>query len=192
MIDVVGVLFMLIFALPLMAAVAAAFVWESAGPILFKQTRVGRNGRRFVMYKFRSMVADAEKRKQELLHLNEMKGPVFKIRKDPRITRVGAFIRSTSLDELPQLLNILLGDMSLVGPRPPVPSEVEQYEAWQRRRLSVKPGLTGLWQVSGRNNVDFEKWMELDLRYIDNWSLTLDFKILLRTVPVVLSRSGAS
>ena len=128
----------------------------------------------------------------KLAHLNEMGGPVFKIKADPRITRVGRIIRSTSIDELPQLFNVLLGDMSLVGPRPPLPSEVIQYEPWQRRRLSVKPGLTGLWQVSGRNHVDFDQWMALDLEYIDNWSLWLDIKIILRTVPAVLRGSGAS
>jgi lipopolysaccharide/colanic/teichoic acid biosynthesis glycosyltransferase len=121
-----------------------------------------------------------------------MSGPVFKIQQDPRVTRIGHFIRRTSIDELPQLFNVLFGDMSLVGPRPPIPTEVNEYESWQRRRLSVKPGLTGLWQVSGRNNIDFEEWMKLDLSYIDNWSLALDFKILLRTVPAVVTKSGAS
>jgi lipopolysaccharide/colanic/teichoic acid biosynthesis glycosyltransferase len=144
------------------------------------------------MYKFRSMVTDAEELQAKLQHLNEMEGPVFKIKRDPRITRVGRLIRATSIDELPQLFNIFLGDMSLVGPRPPLPSEVAEYEPGQRRRLSVKPGLTGLWQVSGRNQIDFEQWMRMDLEYIDNWSLWLDAKIIARTIPAVLRGTGAS
>ena len=143
------------------------------------------------MYKFRSMVVDAEDRKAELERLNEMSGPVFKIMRDPRITRVGAFIRKTSIDELPQFWNVFRGEMSLVGPRPPIPAEVARYERWQMRRLSMKPGLTCIWQVSGRNHVDFETWMKLDLQYIDNWSLFLDVKLLARTVPAVLLGSGA-
>jgi lipopolysaccharide/colanic/teichoic acid biosynthesis glycosyltransferase len=175
-----------------MLVAAIAIRLESSGPVLFKQVRAGRNGRKFVMYKFRSMCTDAEKRLAELMHLNEMDGPVFKITHDPRITKVGRFIRKTSIDELPQLFNVLFGDMSLVGPRPPLPAEVAQYEGWQRRRLSVRPGITGMWQVSGRNAVDFARWMELDLEYIDRWSLWLDLQILFRTVPAVLMRSGAS
>lgn len=173
-------------------AIALAIKLTSRGPILFRQERVGMNGRRFTFYKFRSMVVDAEKRKAELQHLNEMDGPVFKIKNDPRITRVGRFIRKYSLDEFPQMWNVLTGDMSLVGPRPPVPSEVEKYESWARRRLSVRPGLTCLWQVSGRNSINFEQWMKLDLTYIDNWTLGLDFLILLKTVPAVLGGRGAS
>jgi len=191
-VDVLGALFLILCSAPVMIGVALGIKMSSPGPIVFKQTRAGRNGRKFTMLKFRSMVIDAEARKAELQHLNEMSGPVFKIARDPRITAIGAFIRKTSLDELPQFFNILWGDMSLVGPRPPLPSEVEQYKPWQRRRLSVKPGLTGLWQVSGRNNIDFEEWMRLDLRYIDDWSLWLDVKILLRTVPAVVFKSGAS
>ncbi|MBK8012618.1 MAG: sugar transferase [Deltaproteobacteria bacterium] len=192
LIDLAGVLLAMPLALPLMLAVAIAVKLTSKGPVFFRQVRAGRNGRRFTMLKFRSMVVDAEHRKAQLLHLNELSGPVFKIRKDPRVTKIGSLIRKTSLDELPQLFNILRGDMSLVGPRPPLPSEVEGYEPWQRRRLSVKPGLTGLWQVSGRNDIDFEEWMAMDLRYIDSWSIWLDVKILLKTVPAVLHRSGAS
>jgi exopolysaccharide biosynthesis polyprenyl glycosylphosphotransferase len=188
---VVATLAIIVFA-PVLLATAIAIRLESRGPVLFKQVRSGRNGRKFVMYKFRSMCTDAEKRLAELQHLNEMDGPVFKIKHDPRITRVGRFIRKTSIDELPQLFNVLFGDMSLVGPRPPLPTEVAQYEAWQRRRLSVRPGITGMWQVSGRNAIDFSKWMELDLEYIDRWSLWLDVQILFRTVPAVLLRSGAS
>lgn len=192
LIDLLGGMVMLMLSGPIMLVAAIAIRLESKGPIFFKQTRAGRNGRKFTMYKFRSMVVDAEAKKAALAHLNEMSGPVFKIKRDPRITKVGHFIRRTSIDELPQVFNILLGDMSLVGPRPPLPAEVEQYQPWQRRRLSVKPGLTGLWQVSGRNNVDFEEWMALDLRYIDDWSLWLDLKILLRTVPAVIFKTGAS
>ncbi|HLY74567.1 MAG TPA: sugar transferase [Planctomycetota bacterium] len=164
----------------------------SKGPVFFRQERVGMNGRRFTFFKFRSMVVDAERRKAELQHLNEMDGPVFKIKNDPRVTRVGRFIRKFSLDELPQMWNVLRGDMSLVGPRPPVPSEVHQYESWARRRLSVRPGITCLWQVSGRNSINFNQWMELDLAYIDNWTLGLDMKILLKTIPAVLAGRGAS
>jgi exopolysaccharide biosynthesis polyprenyl glycosylphosphotransferase len=164
----------------------------SRGPVLFCQERVGMNGRRFTFYKFRSMVVDADRRKAELQHLNEMDGPVFKIKNDPRVTRVGRFLRKFSLDELPQMWNVFTGDMSLVGPRPPVPAEVEKYESWARRRLSVRPGLTCLWQISGRNNINFNEWMELDLAYIDNWTLGLDVEILIKTVPAVLGGRGAS
>jgi exopolysaccharide biosynthesis polyprenyl glycosylphosphotransferase len=190
--DLTGALIGIILTGPVMLATTIAIRVTDPGPVLFRQVRAGRNGRKFTMLKFRSMVMDAEKRKAELVHLNEMDGPVFKIKRDPRITRVGRFIRKTSIDELPQLFNILFGDMSLVGPRPPLPSEVEQYEPWQRRRLSVKPGLTGMWQVSGRNQIDFEEWMKMDLEYIDKWSLWLDIKIILKTIPAVVLRSGAS
>jgi exopolysaccharide biosynthesis polyprenyl glycosylphosphotransferase len=172
--------------------IALAVKLSSRGPVLFRQPRVGLHGRRFSFYKFRSMIPDAEARRAELIHLNEMDGPVFKIRRDPRITRVGRILRKFSLDELPQMWNVLKGDMSLVGPRPPIPSEVESYEGWQRRRFSVKPGLTCLWQVRGRNQIGFRRWMELDLEYIDTWSLALDLKILLLTVPVVVLGRGAS
>jgi len=190
--DVAGSLAAIILFAPVMLAAAIAIKLDSPGDVLFKQVRSGRNGRKFVMYKFRSMCVDAEARRADLEKHNEMDGPVFKMKSDPRITRVGKWIRKTSIDELPQFFNVLLGHMSLVGPRPPLPSEVAQYEAWQRRRLSVRPGITGAWQVSGRNNIDFAKWMELDLNYIDNWSLWLDMKILVQTLPAVLMRSGAS
>ncbi|TPV96418.1 MAG: sugar transferase [Myxococcales bacterium FL481] len=180
----------LLVAAPVMLAIVIAIRVESPGPILFRQVRVGRSGRKFTMLKFRSMCIDAEAKLEALKKNNEMDGPVFKMRRDPRITRVGGFIRRTSLDELPQFINILLGDMSIVGPRPPLPAEVAKYKPWHRRRLSVKPGLTGLWQVSGRNEIGFEEWMKLDLRYIDQWSLWLDLKIIARTVPAVLGRSG--
>lgn len=190
--DIIGGIVGILLAGPIMAATAIAIKLDSKGPVLFKQVRAGRNGRKFTMYKFRSMVVDAEAKKAALMHLNEMGGPVFKIKRDPRITSVGAFIRKTSIDELPQFFNIVMGDMSMVGPRPPLPSEVEDYEAWQRRRLSVKPGLTGLWQVSGRNQVDFDEWMQLDLEYIDSWTIWLDIKILFKTIPAVLFHKGAS
>jgi exopolysaccharide biosynthesis polyprenyl glycosylphosphotransferase len=182
----------LLLALPIVVVVALAIRVTSSGTVLFRQTRCGLNGRRFTLYKFRTMTEDAEERLAELQHLNEMDGPVFKVRDDPRVTRLGRFLRRFSLDELPQLWNVLRGDMSLVGPRPPIPAEVARYERWQRRRLSMKPGLTCLWQVNGRNELDFGSWMELDLQYIDSWSLRLDLKILLKTIPVVLSGRGAS
>jgi lipopolysaccharide/colanic/teichoic acid biosynthesis glycosyltransferase len=175
---------------PLFLVISVIVKASSPGPVIWTQIRCGLNGRKFVMYKFRSMVADAEEKKKMLTSLNEMDGPVFKIRNDPRITPIGRWLRKTSLDELPQFLNILRGDMSLVGPRPALPEEVEQYERWQRRRLSMKPGLTCLWQIDGRNQVDFEHWMKMDLDYIDNWRLELDFKILLKTVPMIFSCKG--
>ena len=177
---------------PLVLLISLAIKLSSTGGVLYRQTRCGLNGRRFTLYKFRTMVEDAHDRRLELLHLNEMDGPAFKLRRDPRVTGLGRFLRKFSLDELPQLWNVLRGDMSLVGPRPPIPEEVAQYTRRQRRRLSMKPGLTCLWQISGRNDVDFNRWMELDLQYIDSWSPGLDFKILLRTIPVVLSGRGAS
>jgi exopolysaccharide biosynthesis polyprenyl glycosylphosphotransferase len=190
--DLLGASILIVLAAPILIATALAIRIESRGPILFRQVRSGLGGRRFTMLKFRSMVVDAEARRRELEHLNEMNGPVFKIKSDPRVTRVGRFIRATSIDELPQLFTVILGHMSLVGPRPPLPTEVAEYEPWQRRRLSVRPGITGPWQVSGRNDVDFEQWMKLDLGYIDNWSIWLDLEILLRTVPAVVMRAGAS
>jgi len=178
--------------LPVMVVVAMVIKASSTGGVFYRQTRVGLNGRHFTMFKFRTMVERADENRESLLHLNEMHGPVFKVAKDPRTTKIGTILRKFSLDELPQLWNVLKGEMSLVGPRPPLPEEVSRYERWQRRRLSMRPGLTCLWQVSGRNKVDFEEWMRLDLRYIDNWSPWLDLKILLRTIPVVLGGSGAS
>lgn len=160
------------------------------GPVFFLQKRMGLNGRRFLCYKFRTMVVDAENLKESLLSQNEQDGPVFKIKNDPRITKIGRFLRKTSLDELPQFINVLKGNMSIVGPRPPIPAEVKQYQRWQNRRLSMKPGITCIWQVSGRNNIPFEQWMKLDMQYIDNWSLKLDFIILLKTVKVVLTGDG--
>jgi exopolysaccharide biosynthesis polyprenyl glycosylphosphotransferase len=177
---------------PLLGLTALLVKTTSEGPVFFRQERMGLNGRRFTCLKFRTMVANAEALKAQLERFNEVDGPVFKIRNDPRITPLGRLLRKTSLDELPQLLNVFKGDMSLVGPRPPIPSEVEKYERWQRRRLSMRPGITCLWQISGRSQLDFDTWMKLDLQYIDNWSLTLDFIILLKTVPAVLSARGAA
>jgi exopolysaccharide biosynthesis polyprenyl glycosylphosphotransferase len=174
-------------------AVAALLIkLTSRGPVLFRQTRCGLNGRPFTLLKLRTMVEGAEERIDEVAHLNELDGPVFKAANDPRLTGVGRLIRRFSFDELPQLWNVLRGEMSLVGPRPPLPGEVARYERWQRRRLSMKPGVTGLWQVSGRNDIPtFEEWISLDLAYIDNWSLSLDAKILFRTIPAVLTGRGA-
>jgi exopolysaccharide biosynthesis polyprenyl glycosylphosphotransferase len=179
-------------ALPAMLVIALAIKMASGGKVLYRQTRCGLYGRKFTLFKFRTMVEDAEQLQEELSHLNEMRGPVFKMKEDPRITPLGRWLRRLSLDELPQLWNVLKGDMSLVGPRPPVPREVSSYERWQRRRLSMRPGLTCLWQIRGRNDIDFESWMQLDLEYIDNWSPMLDVKILAKTIPAVLSGRGAS
>jgi len=177
---------------PLLLLVALAVKLTSRGPVFHHQMRSGLGGRKFRLFKFRSMRADAETMRGGLEPLNEMDGPVFKIRNDPRLTPLGRFMRRFSLDELPQLVNILKGEMSFVGPRPPLPEEVERYEPWQRRRLRMQPGLTCLWALAGRNQLNFERWMELDLEYIDNWSPALDWKILLKTIPVVLLGRGAS
>lgn len=181
-----------IVSLPIIAIVAIPLLIESPGPLIFKQKRVGKNGRTFNIYKLRSMYRDAEERKKALMAQNEMQGLMFKMKNDPRITKVGRFIRKTSIDELPQFWNILLGDMSFVGTRPPTVNEYNEYHSHHKRRLSMKPGLTGLWQVSGRSNItDFEEVVKLDCQYIDNWSLWLDFKIMFKTVGVVLRNRGA-
>jgi exopolysaccharide biosynthesis polyprenyl glycosylphosphotransferase len=176
---------------PILFAIAAAIRITSPGEVLFRQTRCGLGGRKFTLYKFRSMVNNAEQLRAELNQLNELEGPAFKISDDPRITPVGRLLRRFSLDELPQLWNILRGDMSFVGPRPAVPDEVEKYEAWQRRRLRMRPGLTCIWVIEGRSHVKFHRWIQLDLAYIDNWSLWLDAKIFFRTIPIVISGRGA-
>jgi lipopolysaccharide/colanic/teichoic acid biosynthesis glycosyltransferase len=192
-VDVVGAVAALTLGGPLFAAIALAIKLADGGPVLFRQIRVGRNGRPFVMYKFRSMVPDAEARKAAFMALNEMPdGILFKIRKDPRVTRVGRVCRKLSLDELPQFVNVLRGEMSLVGPRPPVPSEVALYDPADRRRLAAVPGITGLWQISGRSNIDFRGQVQLDIRYIERQTLGLDLEILARTIPAVLSGKGAS
>ena len=192
MIDTALSLIVIIILLPVMALVAILIKLSSPGPVFFVQNRVGMNQRQFRLYKFRSMVADAEARKFGLEHLNERDGPAFKIDNDPRTTRIGRFIRKTSIDELPQLFNVLSGEMSLVGPRPPLPSEVKRYEWLFRKRLSVKPGITCIWQISGRNDVSFDQWMKMDHDYIENWSLWLDLVILIKTIPAVLFVRGAS
>jgi exopolysaccharide biosynthesis polyprenyl glycosylphosphotransferase len=176
---------------PFLAMIALALKWASPGPVFFKQRRVGLNGRQFTLWKFRTMIVDAEKQQAQLADSNEMSGPVFKMKNDPRVTRIGRFLRRTSIDELPQLINVARGDMSLVGPRPPLPEEVRRYDGWERRRLSVRPGLTCLWQIGGRNRIDFEEWMKLDLEYIDNWSLKKDAEILVKTIPAVFRGTGA-
>ncbi len=191
LVDVSMSLLLLALGLPVVLAIALT-IKLTGGGVLYRQIRCGLNGRRFTLYKFRTMIAGAEAAQRDLLHLNEMNGPAFKIKRDPRVTWVGRILRRFSLDELPQLWNVLRGDMSLVGPRPPIPDEVALYQRWQRRRLSMKPGLTCLWQISGRNQIDFDRWMELDLQYIDSWSPWLDVKILFKTVPAVLSGRGAS
>ena len=191
-IDIIGSVVGLVIAGPLLMLPIAILVrLTSPGPILFSQKRSGVHGKRFTMYKFRTMVTNAEMLRAELEAFNELDGPAFKIKDDPRITPLGRFLRKTSLDELAQLWNVLRGDMSLVGPRPLPINETEKFDPWHRRRLSMKPGLTCLWQISGRNTVGFEQWMKLDLQYIDNWSLWLDLKIMWRTVPIVLIGSGA-
>lgn len=192
LIDILGALVGLAITLILTPFIAIAIKVDSRGPVFFAQKRVGKNGRYFRLYKFRSMYVDAEARKKDLLSQNEMDGPMFKVENDPRVTRVGAFLRKTSLDELPQFFNILIGNMSLVGTRPPTIDEFNQYDLYYRRRLSIKPGLTGLWQVSGRSDItDFQEVLKLDLEYIDNWSLTSDIRILLMTVWVVVKGRGA-
>lgn len=190
--DAVFSAIILIMLSPIFVTTAALIKLSSKGPVLFKQQRCSLYGRRFTLYKFRTMVQDAEAKLNDLLVYNEMDGPVFKMKDDPRITKIGKFLRKFSIDELPQFWNVFTGDMSLVGPRPPLPSEVDKYKSWQRRRLSMRPGITCLWQAYGRSNIkDFNEWMELDLEYIDNWSLLLDYKILFKTIPVVLFGIGA-
>jgi len=191
-IDIVVSVLLLVLLAPLLLILAIGVRLTSGGPAIFAHTRCGLRGRPFRFYKFRSMVADAEARKRELIALNEVQGPAFKIARDPRITRFGHFLRKYSLDELPQLWNVLIGNMSLVGPRPPTPGEVSAYTRRQAQRLSVVPGITGLWQVSGRSNIaSFDQWVALDLTYIERWSLWLDLRILARTVLVVVRAEGS-
>ena len=190
--DLCGAVVGLIISIPIIAVTAIPLKLESPGPLFFKQKRVGLNGRIFEIYKLRSMYVDAEERKKELMAQNEMNGLMFKMTDDPRITRVGKFIRKTSIDELPQFWNVLCGDMSLVGTRPPTVDEYDRYESHHKRRLSMKPGITGMWQVSGRSGVqNFEDVVRLDTQYIDHWSLRLDVEILLKTIAVVFARKGA-
>ena len=193
LLDIVGSLVGLLITALLFPVIALVIKKDSLGPLFFGQDRVGESGRPFKCWKFRSMYTDAEERKEGLLAQNEMNGAIFKIKDDPRITRAGKFLRKTSLDELPQFWNVLRGEMSLVGTRPPTPAEVAEYENWHRRRISIKPGVTGMWQVSGRNEIsDFDEIVRLDIAYIDNWSIWLDVKLLLKTFKVVLTREGSS
>ncbi|HEY0657207.1 MAG TPA: sugar transferase, partial [Pyrinomonadaceae bacterium] len=189
---VLGAVALLILSAPVFLVIAILIRLDSRGPVFFTQERMGYNKRRFRMIKFRTMVADAEAQLEAIEHLNEKQGPIFKIRQDPRITPTGRILRKFSLDELPQLINVLLGDMSLVGPRPlSVRDGSRLEESWQKRRFSVKPGMTCLWQISGRSNLSFEEWVALDLKYIDSWSLQLDWWILLKTIPAVITARGA-
>ena len=188
--DMMCAAFGLVMLSPLFLLISMAIKIGSRGPVFFKQIRCGLNGRQFSILKFRTMVVDAEEKIAELKRLNELEGPVFKIKNDPRVTFIGRFLRRTSLDELPQLINVFKGNMSLVGPRPPLPSEVERYERWQRRRLSMRPGITCIHEVKARNDKDFYNWMKLDLEYIDNWSFELDFRILVRTFLAVIKGTG--
>jgi exopolysaccharide biosynthesis polyprenyl glycosylphosphotransferase len=190
--DIVGALVGLAITAAFLPFIALAIRLESPGPLFFGQKRVGENGRLFTCWKFRSMFVDAEERKKELMNRNEMQGSMFKIKDDPRVTRVGQFIRKASMDELPQFWNVFVGEMSLVGTRPPTPDEVATYQNWHRKRICIKPGMTGLWQVSGRNEIqDFDEVVKLDIQYIEEWSLWLDIRLLFKTVAVVLARSGA-
>ncbi len=190
--DLVGAVIWLVILSPVFVLISILIKLDSAGPVFFVQERMGYNKRRFRMIKFRTMVLDAEAKMDEIEHLNEKTGPIFKIKNDPRITRLGRFLRQSSLDEIPQLFNVLLGDMSLVGPRPlSIRDALRLEESWQKRRFSVRPGLTCLWQISGRSNLSFEQWMKLDLEYIDQWSLKLDWQILVKTIPAVLTSRGA-
>lgn len=176
---------------PLFLVVAILIKKESEGPVIFSQDRIGKDGVSFKMYKFRSMVQNAEELKEKLKEQNEMSGPMFKMKEDPRVTRVGKFIRKTSIDELPQLINVLKGDMSLVGPRPSLPKEVKEFEPWMKERLNVKPGLTCYWQVSGRNNIDFEDWMKLDIKYVRERNTLTDLKLIFKTVFVLFGDENA-
>lgn len=191
LVDIVCSLVGIIVLSPLLIAIAIIIKLTSRGPIFFSQRRVGKDGVEFNMYKFRSMVINAEELKENLVDQNEMSGPMFKMKNDPRITKVGRFIRKTSIDELPQLWNVLKGDMSLVGPRPSLPKEVAQFQSWMYKRLNVKPGLTCYWQVSGRNNIDFEDWMMLDIKYIEKRNLFIDMKLIFKTILVLFGDRNA-
>jgi exopolysaccharide biosynthesis polyprenyl glycosylphosphotransferase len=191
-IDIISSSVLLLVLMPFFTLIALLIRLDSAGPLFYRQERVGLNKRRFIVLKFRTMVMEADKQQETLENLNEAEGPVFKIKRDPRVTRMGAFLRRFSIDELPQLVNVLKGEMSMVGPRPLPIRDVERIDAqWHKRRFSIKPGITCLWQVNGRSNIGFNEWVRLDLDYIDKWSLGLDFLILLKTIPAVFKGSGA-
>jgi len=192
MMDMVAAILALILLSPMLIVVAILIKIESDGPIIFKQERVGLRGKYFNIYKFRSMVINAEKLKKKLESQNEMSGPMFKIKNDPRVTRVGRFIRKTSIDEFPQFLNVLKGEMSLVGPRPSLPNEVEKFEPWMLKRLTIKPGLTCYWQVSGRNNIGFQEWMKMDICYVNKRNLWIDIKLIFKTLRVLFGDENAS
>ncbi|MFR9239375.1 MAG: sugar transferase [Clostridium baratii] len=192
LIDLLGSFIGLIVLSPIILIVSLFIKFESKGPVIFSQDRIGKDGKIFKMYKFRSMVVNAEELKEKLKEQNEMSGPMFKMKEDPRVTRIGKFIRKTSIDELPQLINVIKGDMSLVGPRPSLPKEVEQFEHWMMERLEVKPGLTCYWQVSGRNNIDFEDWMKLDIRYVREKNTLIDIKLIFKTVFVLFGDKNAA
>lgn len=190
--DIILSIIGLVFTMPILIIIAILIKIEDGGDILFKQIRIGKNGKKFNMYKFRSMRPDAEEIKKQLMEHNEMSGPMFKIKNDPRITKIGRFIRKTSIDELPQLINIIKGDMSIVGPRPSLPNEVEAFEPWMMERLSVRPGLTCYWQVGGRNSIGFEDWMRLDIKYIEERNLWIDIKLIFKTFSVLVGDENAS
>jgi len=192
LIDLLGSTILLVLMSPVFLFIALAIKLDSRGPVFYRQERKGLFGRKFKIVKFRTMRQNAELEREELMKLNEMSGPVFKIKNDPRITRVGRFLRKTSLDEIPQLINVFKGEMSLVGPRPLPSYEAEQFKKWEKRRQSMKPGITCLWQINGRNSINFDEWIKLDLKYIDTWSLWKDFQILIKTIPAVLMGKGAS
>ncbi|UCG53476.1 MAG: sugar transferase [Candidatus Latescibacterota bacterium] len=189
--DLVVSLIVLILLFPVIPVIAVMIRLDSPGPVFFRQDRVGKNGRVFKFLKFRSMFREAEEHRKDVESLNEQDGPVFKARSDPRITSVGGFLRRSSLDEIPQILNVVKGDMSIVGPRPPIPAEVEHYQPWQRRRLEVTPGITCLWQISGRSHLSFNEWMRLDMEYLKHRSFKTDLLIFLKTIPAVIARKGA-
>ncbi len=189
--DLVAGSAILLLLLPVIPMVAIMIRLDSQGPVFYRQERVGKNGRPFKFYKFRSMRADSDRLRAELEKSNELTGPVFKMKNDPRVTSVGQFLRRSSLDEIPQIFNVLRGDMSIVGPRPALPGEVAKYEVWHRRRLEVKPGITCLWQVAGRNHVGFDEWMRLDIEYMSRRSVRTDLGIFLKTIPAVIARRGA-
>jgi lipopolysaccharide/colanic/teichoic acid biosynthesis glycosyltransferase len=191
LLDILGATAAIVIAAPIMVVAVIAVRLETPGPVFFRQYRLGRNGRPFLLYKIRSMTASAPDIRDSLEDDNEASGPVFKIKADPRITRVGRVLRKYSIDEMPQLFHVLFGQMSLVGPRPPIPAEVERYEPWQTERLAVKPGLTCIWQVSGRSDIGFDEWIRMDIEYVRNRNLWLDIKLLLLTIPAVLTARGA-